>query len=113
MPPRSSPASVLTSTKPHPVASRDSTRNVGSVTHTPLAQLKPIAHVFPHAPQLFRSYATVVHVTPQCTCPAMQGATHMPVMHVRSPAQTAPHMPQLLLSLRTSVQVMPHWRLGG
>jgi hypothetical protein len=40
--------------------------------HTPLWQLAPVGHTWPHMPQLLGSLDVLVQALPQTTCPAGQ-----------------------------------------
>ena len=63
----------------------------------------PAAQRVPHAPQLSRSIARLVHTVPPPTEHAVrwaaQPAAHIPIEHTRPAPQTCPQTPQLAGSL--------------
>src|SRR5579862_2015155 len=80
------------------------------VVQTPLTQDCPLAHAFPHVPQLLVSVWGLMHVPAHESCPVPQP---IPVVQVPETqgcplAQAVPHVPQFEGSDDGVVQNLPH-----
>ena len=69
-----------------------------AVRHVPAAQVEPVAHTFPHAPQLSGSVWVLIDAAHD----AQRPATHA------VPLQRSPHAPQLFESVAVLVHAPPH-----
>jgi hypothetical protein len=62
--------------------------------HTPLTQLSPDAHAWPHAPQFEASACTSTHLLPQAVSTLLPHV-HRPATQFMSAPQALSHAPQL------------------
>jgi hypothetical protein len=81
------------------------------VEHVGVAFPTLVVHLFPHAPQLFRSLVSSTHEPPQFVCVPEQPDVQAEPEQLGVPASAlhpCPHEPQLFLSLVVSTQAFPH-----
>jgi len=81
----------------------------------PAAQTKPVAHAWPHEPQLAALDCMSTQVPPQLTVPPVHTVVQTPATQA-CPAitlQAVPQFPQCAGSVWVSVQAAPHWLSGA
>ena len=73
--------------------------------HTPVWQVAPEPHVWPHAPQLAESDVRLTHTPLQAVSPL--GHAQVPLTQLAPLAHLRPHAPQLFTSAERSAQLVP------
>jgi hypothetical protein len=78
------------------------------VPHTPLEQVWPMVHAWPHEPQLRLSVWVLAQAVPHWVWPVGQGVLHVPVLQVAPLGQAFPHAPQFCESVCVFTQAPLH-----